>query len=148
MSAAPRVRPLALAIIRRDNRILVFEAFDRVKQQTFYRPLGGGIEFGERGHEAIVRELREEIGATVTSTRLVGILENLFVFEGTPGHEIVLLYDVTLAEELPEARIEVGDEPPVDAVWMPLGAFADGGPPLYPDGLYELLATSTAVPRT
>jgi 8-oxo-dGTP pyrophosphatase MutT (NUDIX family) len=57
-----RIRPLALAVIRRDDRILVFEAHDSVKDETFYRLLGGGIEFGDRGEEAIRRELVEELG--------------------------------------------------------------------------------------
>ena len=36
-----------------------------MKGQIFYRPLGGVIEFGERGAETVARELKEEIGADV-----------------------------------------------------------------------------------
>lgn len=84
------------------------------------------------------RELREEVGLEARSIRYVATLENIFVHEGTPGHELVLLYEVELDGELPEAPFRVLDSDD-DVVWMPLDAFAEDGPPLYPDGLLELL---------
>ena len=134
-----RIRPTALAVIREDDRILVFEAHDSVKGETFYRPLGGGIEFGELGEEAIRRELVEELGIEAASARYLRMLENVFVYEGKPGHELVLVYEVELAGEVPPTPFTVLDsDDPV--VWMPLAALAeDGAPPLYPDGLLELL---------
>ncbi|HEX5141250.1 MAG TPA: hypothetical protein VFX19_09915, partial [Dehalococcoidia bacterium] len=43
-----RIRPIAIVVFRRpDGAILVAPGFDTVKQQHFYRPLGGEIEFGE-----------------------------------------------------------------------------------------------------
>jgi hypothetical protein len=41
------VRPIAIAIIRRGERIFVAEGTDDVTEETFYRPLGGLVEFGE-----------------------------------------------------------------------------------------------------
>ena len=43
------IRPLALAVFRDGPRILVEDnaAWDR--RDWFYRPPGGGVEFGERG---------------------------------------------------------------------------------------------------
>ena len=93
-----KIRPLAIGIFRRDDRILVCEGYDPVKQQAFYRPLGGGIEFGERGAEAVVRELCEEIGAEMTNPHYLGTLENLFTYNGKPGHEIVLVFAVQLTD--------------------------------------------------
>ena len=139
MTESRRVRPLALAIVRRGDTILVGESRDRVKDETFYRPVGGEIDFGEHAAEALEREVREELRVTVQRADLLGVLENVFTFEGGPGHEIVFVYAVELAESLPEGRIKIADAPD-DAVWMPLEAFADGGAPLYPDGLYELLS--------
>jgi len=43
-----QIRPIAICAFLRNNRILVAEGFDPVKDETFYRPLGGGIEFGNR----------------------------------------------------------------------------------------------------
>ena len=57
------IRPIALCVIRHDDAVFVFEGYDPLKDQTFYRPLGGGIEFGETSEQAIRREMREEIAA-------------------------------------------------------------------------------------
>jgi len=88
-----KIRPLAICVFCNHNRILVAEGYDPVKKQTFYRPLGGGIEFGESSEHTIHRELMEEIGAEVSDLKYLGTLENIFVFNGEPGHEIVMVYD-------------------------------------------------------
>ena len=94
-----QIRPLAICIFRNGNRILVGEGYDPIKRETFYRPLGGGIEFGERAEETIRREGREEIGAEVVSLQYLFTLENIFTFNGEPGHEIVMIYDGRLVNE-------------------------------------------------
>ena len=88
-----KIRSLAICVFRNHDRILVAEGYDPVKKQTFYRPLGGGIEFGEYSEQTIHRELREEIGAEVCDLKYLGALENVYVFNGRPGHEIVQVYD-------------------------------------------------------
>lgn len=35
-----QIRPIAICVFRRDNRILVGEGYDPVKKESFYRPLG------------------------------------------------------------------------------------------------------------
>ena len=65
MKKKKRIRPLAICIFRNRDRILVAEGYDSVKDEYFYRPLGGGIEFGESSVETICRELREEIRVEV-----------------------------------------------------------------------------------
>ncbi len=72
------IRPISLAVIRHDDRILVFEGHDPSRDERFYRPLGGGIESGERAEDAVKRELREEVGAELINVRYIGTLENLF----------------------------------------------------------------------
>jgi hypothetical protein len=42
-----QIRSVSLCIFLNKNRILVFEGYDKIKGETFYRPLGSGIEFGE-----------------------------------------------------------------------------------------------------
>ncbi len=138
-----RIRPIALAILRQDHRLLVLEAEDPVKHQTFYRLVGGGIEFGEYGHQAVVREIREELGAEIKGVRYAGMIENIFTYAGGLGHELALLYDAEFiepryyqAEEL-EAREEDGT--PFRVLWQPLAFFEEGHGPLYPDGVLEFL---------
>ncbi len=139
-----RIRPLAICVFLKNNRILVVEGYDPVKQQTFYRPLGGGIEFGEKSEDTVRRELMEEIGAEVGEVWYLGALENIFIFNGAPGHEIVQVYDGVLKDSgLYEQAVIVGKEAEIDesftAVWMSLRRFESGESILYPTGLLELL---------
>jgi 8-oxo-dGTP pyrophosphatase MutT (NUDIX family) len=137
------IRALAICVFRRGSDILVIEAADSVKRQIFYRPLGGGIEFGETSAAAIMREVREEISGDVIDLRYVGTLENIFVYNGEPGHEIVQVYEGRFANRALYAATELSgaesDGTPFRAVWKSLASF---GPtcPLYPDGLLEILA--------
>jgi ADP-ribose pyrophosphatase YjhB (NUDIX family) len=136
------IRAIAICVFRKGDRILVAEGFDSIKQQTFYRPLGGTIEFGERSDETIRRELLEEIKAEVTGLRLLGVLENIFVYEAEKGHEIVLVYDGQFADRsLYKKTMIPGDEfgSPFRAIWVELNELGPGKPPLYPVGLVELL---------
>jgi 8-oxo-dGTP pyrophosphatase MutT (NUDIX family) len=136
------IRPIAICVCRHGDRILVAEGHDSKKGQTFYRPLGGTIEFGERGEEAVRREFREEIGADLLEVHYVGMLENIFTYEGQRGHEIVLVYDGRLSDgSLYEKDFLSGDElgHQFTAVWKRLEEFTPGRPPVYPDGLLALL---------
>jgi ADP-ribose pyrophosphatase YjhB (NUDIX family) len=140
-----KVRPLALCVIRDGERILVQEGYDPAKGQTFYRALGGGIEFGERSQHAAAREIREELGAEVTDLEFLATLESVFVFDGLPGHEIALVYMGRFADPALNARPILtgaeGDGTPLIAVWKRLDELSAGtSPPLYPEGLLELLS--------
>ena len=139
-----RIRPLAICLFRHNERILVAEAYDPVKKEAFYRPLGGGIEFGEHSEQTIQRELLEEIGAEVCELKYLGTLENIFVFNGTSGHEIIQVYDGSLRDTgLYEQTVIMGREVDIDdtfrAVWKRIDEFGEGKSVLYPTGLLEML---------
>jgi 8-oxo-dGTP pyrophosphatase MutT (NUDIX family) len=141
-----KVRPLAICLIQNRGRLLVGEGYDQVKRSTFYRPLGGKIEFGERGAETIAREFMEEIRTRVVKIRLLGVLENIFVFNGEKGHEICLVYageldDGRLYDQPEIALIEDNGEEFI-AVWIPIEDFRLGKAIIYPDGILDLLPTS------
>ena len=136
------IRPLAICAFRNDDKILVFEGYDPSKCETFYRPLGGAIEFGEYGSDALVREIREEIGAEIADVRYLGTLENIFVYDGRRVHEIVMVFDATFVDKSFYAREQwngVDDDAVLQVMWKPLGYFRQGNAPLYPDGLLGLL---------
>jgi 8-oxo-dGTP pyrophosphatase MutT (NUDIX family) len=139
-----KVRAIAICVFRDSDRIFVAEGHDPVKNQAFYRPLGGTIEFGERGYETVVRELLEEIGAEIKNVRYLGTVENVFTYNGKEGHEIVLVYDGDFADRAmydQTKAVTAYDDGEVNfqAIWKRLDEFGEGAP-LYPDGLMELLA--------
>jgi len=140
----PHIRPLAICLFHHNGKILVSEEYDPTKGETFYRPLGGGIEFGERSEETIHRELMEEIGAGVKDLVFLGTLENIFTFDGEPGHEIVQVYDGVLTKSgLYEQAVISGHEADVNlsmkVIWKKVNDFGPGKSILYPEGLLEML---------
>jgi ADP-ribose pyrophosphatase YjhB (NUDIX family) len=135
-----------LALIRRGDRILVEQGSDSVKDETFYRLLGGTVEFGERGEETLRRELRDELGAEADVGRLLATIENLFTYEGKPAHEICLVYECSLPDEPRYARNEWdAHETTTDGVvthpvsWRATNSFGPGRATLYPEQLLDLL---------
>src|SRR5918996_4389604 len=138
-----QIRPIALCVFHHNNRILVFEGYDKVKDEIFYRPLGGGIEFGEKGTDAIRRELKEEINVDITDLEYLGMLENIYTFNGGSYHEVVLVYNGALVKVgLYEQAMILGKEANGDdirATWKELDEFKEGKSILYPPGLLEIL---------
>ncbi len=137
-----KIRAVALCVFLHEGKLLVGEGFDKIKRQSFGRPLGGTIEFGESSRETIVREIREELGAEISYLRFLTTLENIFTYNGDLGHEIVLLYwgefvDPGYYQRSPIYGIENGD--PIHAIWVPLSDFKRGLMPLYPNGLLEII---------
>jgi ADP-ribose pyrophosphatase YjhB (NUDIX family) len=146
------IRPLAIVVFRReDGRILAAPGVDHVKgEAVFYRPLGGGIEFGERAEDAARREILEELGAQVRILRLLGISENIFEYLGQPGHELVWIYEGEFTDPaFYERDVLMADEGGAGfrVEWVALSTFIDGGAPLYPDGLLEMLLGEGATSR-
>ncbi|MCF4115786.1 NUDIX domain-containing protein, partial [Rhodovulum sulfidophilum] len=59
------------------------------------RPLGGTVEFGETAQTAVIREFQEELGITVKIVGSPTFIENIYVHEGSLGHEMLAIFDVT-----------------------------------------------------
>jgi ADP-ribose pyrophosphatase YjhB (NUDIX family) len=141
------IRPQALALIRRGDRILVEQGRDEVEDETFFRLLGGTIEFGERGADALRRELLEELSAEVGVGNLVATIENVFAYEGEPAHEIALVYETRFGDErfyeldewdAPETMPD-GQLVTHRIMWKEIDSFGSGGETLYPEELLPLL---------
>jgi len=135
------IRPRAICLFRRGDRILVSFATDPRTGGRYARTLGGTIEFGERAEDAIRREMREELGADIHAPRLLGVLENIFEIEGQQRHEIIFVFDAEFADP---ALYDRGQLPVNEAAciaparWMSLDAFGDDLP-IYPRGVIDLL---------
>jgi 8-oxo-dGTP pyrophosphatase MutT (NUDIX family) len=137
-----QIRVIALGLIKRaDEKILVEKGYDSVKQEIFYRPLGGGIEFGETGAEALQREFIEEIGKEITVTHLIDSIENIFEFEGQPGHQIMLLYNASFTDPADYdvthfQRLDIKD---TQACWISLAEIEQEGAMLHPWQIKKLI---------
>jgi ADP-ribose pyrophosphatase YjhB (NUDIX family) len=117
-----------------------------VKDETFYRLVGGTVEFGERGAATLKRELKEELGAEAEVGDLIATVENLFTYEGEAAHEIVLVYECRLPDErLYQLEAWDAEETTRDGVithpvsWRRVDSFGADGGILYPDALLDLL---------
>lgn len=135
-----KIRVIVLGLIRAGDRIFVSQFKDPVKQDTFYRALGGGVEFGEHSIDALQREFQEEIEAELTNIKYLACLENLFIFNGQPGHELIQLYQCDFVDakfyELESLDFADGDGEHT-AFWMPVERFRSGELRLVPESFLD-----------
>lgn len=98
------IRVLALGAVRRGDELLVGESTAPDTGETFFRLLGGGVEFGEHSRDAVVREFDEELGVAFVDPHPVGTFERVFEFAGQRQHEIWRVYDGDIDEDWPYER--------------------------------------------
>jgi 8-oxo-dGTP pyrophosphatase MutT (NUDIX family) len=131
-----QIRVLALGLIQDGDRIFVSEGYDPKKQQTFYRALGGGVDFGETSLDGLQREFREELGAELTNIRYLGCIENIFVYDGEPGHELVQLFRCDFVDpkfyQSETVTFQEGDFSKT-ALWVKVDRFRSGELHLVPE---------------
>lgn len=140
MDKFKEIRPVVLGIAIRDNKLLVSRGYDKIKEQYFYRCLGGGIEFGEKSQEALKREFNEELGIDIEIKEYCGLDENIFTFQGKKGHEIVLLYNIKIKDEDYRERYHMIDDDGEDeAIWVDIEDFKSKKKILYPDEIFKYL---------
>lgn len=141
------IRALALGLPFRDGKLLASAVTEDDGTEKGWRPLGGGIDFGEPAHRAVCRELAEELQAEAEILRLLGIFENIYSHQGQTGHEVVFAYEVKLINP----GIAAADEFVVEdqgfrdrAAWVPLADFTEGRKTLLPEGLLPLVPADRA----
>jgi ADP-ribose pyrophosphatase YjhB (NUDIX family) len=110
----------------------------------YHRLIGGSVELGETHRDAVIREVREELGADVDDLELVDVIENIFRIDGHLGHEIVFVHTGRL-DPLPApsgATLTESDGSVVPVVWRPLDDHAEALPlyPAVPGGWSERLS--------
>jgi 8-oxo-dGTP pyrophosphatase MutT (NUDIX family) len=142
----PAIRNIAVGLPVKDGHLLALEGHDRSRGLNFLRAIGGGIEFGETAVEALRREFMEELGVSLQDAEPLGVFENIFTYEGEPGHEIAHVFAVTCAEldAVPlDAELRILDEgSPVR--WVPIADIESGIRVLFPEGAPEGLRTISA----
>ncbi|WP_248517911.1 NUDIX hydrolase [Salinarchaeum laminariae] len=139
------IRPLAIGIPTRDEEVLLAEHEDPTSGEQFYRPVGGGIEFGEHSREALKREFTEELDVTVSEATQLTTLERTFTQDGEPAHEIWRCYHVSIVEDWPyETDSFTAHEPELDhefpVRWIAIDELDDHI--VYPESLPELLESA------
>lgn len=142
MRVEGQIRVLALGLIKKGDRVFISQGYDLVKQKTFYRAMGGGVDFGETSLEALVREFQEEIQAQLTNISYLGCLENLFTFNGKQGHEILQVYQCDFVDskfyQLENLVFAEGDRQKT-ALWVDIARFKSGELLLVPEPFLEFL---------
>ncbi|WP_163581637.1 NUDIX hydrolase [Gracilibacillus saliphilus] len=137
------IRPLVICIFSNQDYILVAEGYDNLKNQFYYRPIGGGIEYGELSSQALIREVNEEIGQEINNLKYLGTIENIFTYNGDIGHEIVMVYDAEFVDGLVYRTnsflgIE-NDGTTFKLFWKTLSEFEKGELKLVPENLMTLI---------
>ncbi len=130
-----RIRIKAMCLFVHDGKILVQKGYDKVKGEYFYRVLGGSLNFFEKIEEGLRREIREELKSELDNLALLDVVENLFVYEGNKGHEIVFLYsgDLSRKELYGQNTIHVIEKTyEIDVEWVPIEKVLNKEIPLYP----------------
>ena len=142
---AKRIRPIALGLIEHEGHIFVSRGTDPKTQESFYRFLGGGIDFGEASQAALVREFLEEVSAELTAVEYVTCLANIIVYNGKPKHELIQLFRARFANphfyQLKETFRFVEGERIDQALWIETSRVFSGEYRLVPESCYQYLAT-------
>ena len=102
----------ATALIVKDNRLLDVEDED-----GFYT-IGGAIQVDEATEDAVVREVKEELGVASRAVQLAFIVENRFEQAGIHYHNIEFHYLVDLLEDAPLTMQE--DAKSLPCSWLAL----------------------------
>ena len=119
---------IARAVIRRGDDILLAH---KLGDHNTFLP-GGHIEYGEYSDEALLRELREELGVDAVIGALIGTFEYQFNdWAGKHHHEINFIYTAETTDQL-HSR-----ESHLIFLWCQMDKLAEKM--LLPDTLPELL---------
>ena len=90
----------ATALIVKDNCLFV------VEDEDGYYTIGGAIQVNETTEDAVVREVKEELGVTSKAGQLAFVVENRFEQAGIHYHNIEFHYLVDLLEDAPSVMQE------------------------------------------
>lgn len=138
MDKFKEIRPIVLGIVKKENKILVSKGYDKVKDEVFYRSIGGGIEFLEDSKEALKREFKEELNIDISVGKFLGIAENIFTYNGKNAHELILFYNVDIKDkDYKEKYHIVDDNCETDATWVDINKFKNKELKIYPEQVFE-----------
>ena len=129
-------------IIKQENNFLIM----RVNNTSYYHIPGGHIEIGEDSKQAIIREIKEEIGCDIQETSLFAIQENFWTRNNKQCHGIEFYYIIKPKNKLDMKdyqRIEndKGKEKLLDFKWVTPEELKDID--LRPSNIRDMLVNGT-----
>ena len=98
-----RLRVRVNGLVVRERSLLLIKIKSPTGPQPFWMPPGGGVDFGERLEDAVVREMNEEAGMKVEVGRLRYVSEYL----KKPWHAVEFYFDCLPLED----GYELGSDP-------------------------------------
>lgn len=94
----------ATALIIKEGKIFL------TKDQGRYYAIGGALAVNETAQDAVVREVKEELGIDSCVKQLAFVVENQFTHEGTDFHNIEFHFIVepkgTVPDEMTEGEVQ------------------------------------------
>ena len=90
-----RINCRAAGVIIHNNKILLHRDINK----SYYALVGGRIKFGETSDEAIVREIKEELGKDVEIIEFITVVENLFKLNNRNYQEYLFIYKLEFKNE-------------------------------------------------
>lgn len=90
----------ACGIIEQENKFLIM----KVNKTSYYHIPGGHIEIGEDSKQAVIREIKEEIGCDIQEANLFAIQENFWIKDDKKCHGIEFYYIVK-----PKQKLQIKD---------------------------------------
>ncbi|MBA3816470.1 MAG: NUDIX domain-containing protein [Parachlamydiaceae bacterium] len=133
------IRAKVIGLAKQEDRLLVCEVLNDQGELKGWCPLGGGIEFGETGEQALKREIAEELGCGIHISGEMLVCENIFEHHGFIGHEIILAFPINFddPEIYAKKRFQIyesnGSVHWVE--WIELNHFRSGKSILFPPAL-------------
>jgi 8-oxo-dGTP diphosphatase len=118
--------PVTAALIKRGGRILIAQRKPGAHQELLWEFPGGKVQFGERPEEGLQREIREELGLSVSVDQLFSVESHVY----GDRHILLLVYWCSPTAGQEPQRIDVGDFAWVTAAEMAAYAFAPADLPI------------------
>ena len=136
------IETIARGVLVKDGHLLVCQPAGGGR---CYLP-GGHIEFRETARQALVREIREELGREAVAGEFLAVAENAFVQKGEAHCEINLVFRLEIPALAAPPEVPEAAEAWIAFRWIPFEAEAMREAKLLPAHLVEDLPKWLAAP--
>ena len=92
------------------------------EEDAYYSLVGGRVKYNETTKEALIREVKEELGLTLNETQLelINVVENFFTYQETNIHELLFIYKIFDETLNSKDEVKVLDKTTVTDKWYNL----------------------------